>query len=166
MLYLAILRKSCPIWNGQLLISCSVWKCTVFFFCVLYMYMVESYWIALDSHTDTQEWRNLQFLPIKTPPFPLSAIDLWHFIMEASPLQPNRQSGQAASDSLTVCLNSSWRPCFHSPRQTPSARAAQLLRVYLHLDLPSLSEVYLLVCACMYAHTNLKSPVAVMLSCV
>lgn len=82
----------------------------------------------------------------KSPPFPLSAIDLWHFIMEAGPLQLNRQSGQAASDSLTVCLNSGWRLCFHSPGQTPSAKAAQLPRLYLHLDLPSMSGVYALVC--------------------
>lgn len=36
------------------------------------------------------------------------------FIPEAGPLQLNRQPGQAASDSLTVCLNSGWRLCFHT----------------------------------------------------
>lgn len=97
---------------------------------------------------------------LKLPPFPLSAIDLWHFIMEAGPLQPNRQSGQAASDSLTVCLNSGWRLCFHSPGQTPSAKAAQLPRLYLL----SMSGVYTHWCSnpyvcmfgsvCLYTHTH------------
>lgn len=72
-------------------------------------------------------------------------LTFWHFIIEAGPLQPNRQSGQAASDSLTVCLNSGRRLCFHSATRTPSAKGAQLPRLYLRLDLPSMSGVYALV---------------------
>lgn len=81
------------------------------------------------------------FSILKSPPFPPSAIDLWHFIIKARSLQPNRQTGQAVSDSLTVCLNSRWRLCFHSPGETPSAKVAWLPRRYLHIDLPSASSV-------------------------
>lgn len=53
-------------------------------------------------------------------------LTFWPFIAEAGSLQPNRHSGSAASDGLTVCLNSETVEvvCSQPPTDTISERGS------------------------------------------
>lgn len=102
----------------------------------------------------------------KLPLFPLRATDLWHFIIVSDPPQ---LSGHTSTDSLTVCLNSGWRLCFHSPGWTPSASSS--ITEIIPAPRDALVEwCSLLVCGYgsvgLCTHTNLKSTVVGKLSCV
>lgn len=82
---------------------------------------------------------------------------------------PPQLSGHTSTDSLTVCLNSGWRLCFHSPGWTPSASSS--ITEIIPAPRDALVEwCSLLVCGYgsvgLCTHTNLKSTVVGKLSCV